>query len=70
MKTNKTILPRRVSGDFVIKIADFGLARDLYTDEYYRMQTLSLPLPVRWLAIETLTSQIFTHKSDVVSIHL
>ena len=47
------------------KIGDFGLARDMHEDNYYRMGT-ARPLPVKWMAPETLTDQVFTEKSDVV----
>ena len=52
--------------DEVIKIADFGLARDLATDSYYRVQTTSIPLPVKWMAVECLQERKFTLRSDVV----
>ncbi len=51
----------------VVKIADFGLSRDIFTSDYYVMRDLSKPMPIKWMSVESLTSQIFTHKSDVVS---
>merc|ERR1719489_180753 len=49
-----------------VVIADFGLAKSLYSKNYYR-QTKAASLPVKWLAIESLSDGIFTTKSDVWS---
>ena len=51
-----------------VKVADFGLSRDIYAVDYYRLEH-STPLPVKWLAPESIFDRIFTVKSDVVSIH-
>ena len=56
----------RLNGDLVAKVGDFGLARDIHEDNYYRMGT-ARRLPVKWMAIESLQDQIFTSQSDVVS---
>ena len=57
----------RVDENGVVKIADFGLSRNLYKGHYYKAKT-SRPLPVRWMAIECLIDNaVFTIKSDVVS---
>ncbi|KAM3932703.1 proto-oncogene tyrosine-protein kinase ROS [Leptodactylus fuscus] len=53
--------PRRL-----IKIGDFGLARDVYKSDYYRKEGEGL-LPVRWMAPESLIDGIFTTRSDVWS---
>ncbi|CAG7827361.1 unnamed protein product [Allacma fusca] len=49
-----------------VKITDFGLSRQLLNYDSYVKQSQAM-LPWRWLAIETLKSMIFTHKSDVWS---
>lgn len=50
-----------------IKIADFGLARDIHQDDYYRIADRSRPMPIKWMAIESLDDGKFTTYSDVVS---
>lgn len=55
-----------VSEDFVMKIADFGLARDIQNQEYYR-KTTDGRLPVKWMAPEALFHRVYTNQSDVWS---
>ena len=50
-----------------VKVADFGLSRDIYVTHYYTMSH-STPLPVKWLAPEALFDRVFSAKTDVVSI--
>ncbi|XP_062512365.1 ephrin type-A receptor 4-A-like [Corticium candelabrum] len=49
------------------KITDFGLSRDIYESQYYRfnINEKRALLPVKWLAVESLEDQIYTHKTDV-----
>ncbi|XP_048459316.1 proto-oncogene tyrosine-protein kinase ROS-like [Rhincodon typus] len=49
-----------------VKIGDFGLARDIYKNDYYRKEGEGL-LPVRWMAPESLIDGMFTNQSDVWS---
>ncbi|CAH1793779.1 unnamed protein product [Owenia fusiformis] len=51
----------------IVKIADFGLSRDIYETEYYKVEDRGRPLPVKWMAIEGLAEGRFTCKSDVWS---
>lgn len=54
-----------------MKVADFGLARDVYDKEYYSVHNKSgVKLPVKWMALESLQTHKFTTKSDVVRIHI
>uniref|UniRef100_A0A095AEZ8 receptor protein-tyrosine kinase n=1 Tax=Schistosoma haematobium TaxID=6185 RepID=A0A095AEZ8_SCHHA len=55
-----------VNSMLTVKIADFGLARLVNNQEYYR-KIGQARLPVRWMAPETLSSAYFTSKSDVWS---
>ncbi|XP_028942943.1 fibroblast growth factor receptor 1-A-like, partial [Antrostomus carolinensis] len=55
-----------VTEDNVMKIADFGLARDIHHIDYYK-KTMNDRLPVKWMAPEALFDRIYTHQSDVWS---
>ncbi|XP_071801017.1 proto-oncogene tyrosine-protein kinase ROS-like [Asterias amurensis] len=55
-----------LSPDRVVKIGDFGLARDIYKSDYYRKEGEGL-LPVRWMCPEALMDGVFTVQSDVWS---
>ncbi|XP_065188411.1 hepatocyte growth factor receptor-like [Sycon ciliatum] len=50
--------------DMVVKVGDFGLAREIEKDSYYRIGS-SRPLPVKWMSFESLKEEIFTVQSDV-----
>ncbi|KAJ7983813.1 hypothetical protein DPEC_G00371090 [Dallia pectoralis] len=53
---------------YTVKVADFGMARDVLDKEYYSVQDhRKAKLPVKWMAIESLQTQKFTAKSDVWS---
>ncbi|XP_030061737.1 macrophage-stimulating protein receptor [Microcaecilia unicolor] len=53
---------------FTVKVADFGLARDVFDKEYYSIRRhKNAKLPVKWMAVESLQTQKFTTKSDVWS---
>eukprot|EP00794_Sanderia_malayensis_P005560 gene5560-6245_t len=49
-----------------LKIADFGLARDIHAEDYYRKRTDGR-LPVKWMALEALFDRVYTTQSDVWS---
>ncbi|CAB3373126.1 Hypothetical predicted protein [Cloeon dipterum] len=55
-----------VSEDYILKIADFGLARDVHQHDYYR-KTTDGRLPVKWMAPEALFQRVYTTQSDVWS---
>uniref|UniRef100_A0A671P7C4 receptor protein-tyrosine kinase n=1 Tax=Sinocyclocheilus anshuiensis TaxID=1608454 RepID=A0A671P7C4_9TELE len=51
-------------GERQIKIADFGMSRNLYAGDYYRIQGRAV-LPIRWMAWECILMGKFTTASDV-----
>ncbi|GLH04198.1 Insulin-like receptor, partial [Gryllus bimaculatus] len=52
-----------VARDGVVKVGDFGMARDVYETDYYRAGARGL-LPVRWMAPESLADGVFSARSD------
>ncbi|XP_045462043.1 ALK tyrosine kinase receptor isoform X2 [Harmonia axyridis] len=50
----------------VVKIADFGMSRDVYRQEYYRKGGKAM-LPIKWMPPEAFFDGIFTIKTDVWS---
>lgn len=50
----------------VVKICDFGLAKDIYKNNAYQKKSDG-PLPVKWMAIESIRDRIFSTQSDVWS---
>ncbi|XP_006004648.1 epithelial discoidin domain-containing receptor 1 isoform X2 [Latimeria chalumnae] len=53
-----------VGENYTIKIADFGMSRNLYSGDYYRIQGRAV-LPIRWMAWECILLGKFTMASDV-----
>uniref|UniRef100_A0A671STP7 receptor protein-tyrosine kinase n=1 Tax=Sinocyclocheilus anshuiensis TaxID=1608454 RepID=A0A671STP7_9TELE len=51
-------------GERQIKIADFGMSRNLYAGDYYRIQGRAV-LPIRWMAWECILMGKFTTASDM-----
>ncbi|KAG8435625.1 hypothetical protein GDO86_013535 [Hymenochirus boettgeri] len=51
----------------VMKIADFGLARDVNNIDYYKKTTNVRSTPVKWMAPEALFTGLHHHQSDVWS---
>lgn len=54
-----------VDKDHHVKVADFGLSRDLYEGDYYRMEDMAYPLPVRWMSVESIFGKTYNSHSDV-----
>ncbi|XP_033114548.1 hepatocyte growth factor receptor-like isoform X3 [Anneissia japonica] len=50
-----------------VKVADFGLSRDIYERDYYSAKDKNAKLPVRWMALECLERNIYNTKTDVWS---
>ena len=55
-----------MDNDLRIKVGDFGLARDVYSNDYYRANK-NAKLPVKWMSPEALHDNISNEKTDVVS---
>jgi len=55
-----------VGENYVVKVADFGLARDVYKNDQYIKVSAGL-VPVKWMAIESLTDRVYSEQSDVWS---
>jgi len=52
----------------MVKVADFGLSRDIYERDYYSSDDRRAKLPVKWMALESLEKGIYNSKTDVVCI--
>ena len=51
-----------------MKVADFGLTRDLFEKQYFstNLKEKRGKMPIKWMALESLEEFVFTTKSDVV----
>ena len=57
----------RIASNGVIKISDFGLTKDVHSRNYFRQVKDGAKLPLKWMALESIKSGVFSEKSDVVS---
>ena len=72
-----------VGEGLTVKISDFGLSRDIYANDYYRYATSRIkkinnliafrmkgmsPVPIRWMAPESIIYGKYTLKSDIWSL--
>ncbi|XP_001929560.2 high affinity nerve growth factor receptor [Sus scrofa] len=55
-----------VGQGLVVKIGDFGMSRDIYSTDYYRVGGRTM-LPIRWMPPESILYRKFTTESDVWS---
>ena len=60
------VLCVRVDGSLSVKVAVFGLTRDISKTDYYR-QSHPGKVPVKWMPPESLHDLISNQKTDVVS---
>ncbi|XP_022710884.1 ALK tyrosine kinase receptor-like [Varroa jacobsoni] len=60
------LLTSRAPEERQVKIADFGMARDIYRADYYRKGGKAM-LPVKWMPPEAFLDGMFTSKTDVWS---
>ena len=44
------------------------MSRDVYEKDYYKSENTTKPLPMKWMAIESLKEGKYSTKSDVVCI--
>ena len=60
--------------NFVIKVADFGLAElkvlELKSTYFHQDEDSPVRLPLKWLALESIIDYIFSEKTDVVNCDL
>lgn len=56
----------RIDSSYLVKVADFGMSRDVYEWDYYRQDSMHAPLPVKWMTLESMEESIDNCKSDVV----
>ena len=63
-----SIMTWRINDQKVVKIADFGLARDIYERDYYSVKDKNRPMPYKWMAPECFENYKFDTQSDVVRV--
>ncbi|XP_033870124.2 BDNF/NT-3 growth factors receptor-like isoform X1 [Acipenser ruthenus] len=58
-----------VGENLLVKIGDFGMSRDVYSTDYYRVSVGGhTMLPIRWMPPESIMYRKFTTESDVWSL--
>ncbi|NXN11361.1 UFO kinase, partial [Indicator maculatus] len=55
----------RLDSGLRVRVADFGLGRQVGGGPYY-CQRRGAPVPVKWVAPESLADRVYTTRSDVV----
>jgi len=55
-----------VEENWCVKVADFGLSRDLYDRDYYR-SNVKTQLPLKWMPPESIRYGRYNEKTDTVS---
>ena len=54
-----------IDGAYTLKVADFGLARQLKTSDYYEICFGERSIPAKWHPPESLLERVFYLKSDM-----
>ena len=66
------IFMHRIDVNGVIKVADFGLTEDMYATNYFRKEYSESgndeKVPIRWMAPESISGELYNEKTDVVSL--
>ena len=55
----------RIDKDLMVKVADFGLSRDIYSNDYYRMGHKA-KVPIKWMPPESIHDRYYNQQTDVV----
>ena len=55
-----------INQQLFVKISDFGLSKDIYSKDYYRLGDKSV-LPIRWMPPEAIVYSKFSKQSDIWS---
>lgn len=53
-----------VTENYVMKVADFGMARNVLNKDHYVSSTQGY-VPVKWMALESILQNVYTEESDV-----
>ena len=64
LAARNVLVSKDYNNQYVIKIADFGMARDIYKDGVYTKESSGV-LPLKWTAPESLADAVYTSQSDV-----
>ncbi|XP_067950884.1 hepatocyte growth factor receptor-like isoform X1 [Watersipora subatra] len=56
-----------VNETFLVKIGDFGMSKDIYTDNFYRESNKSKPKPAKWMALESWRDGVYDSHTEVWS---
>ena len=54
-----------LSRNKIVKISDFGLSRDIYAENVYRITGAGQRMPIKWMALESIRLQEYTTQTDV-----
>lgn len=56
-----------MSDKYIVKIGDFGMSKDVYTNNYYRENGEGKARPVKWMALESIRDGKYSTETEVVS---